>query len=88
MFGQGPASNPELYQPDKKHLLLHTDSHSCWNAGTPFTPVGGPNFKVGDLLKLQGLDHRSAHQPAARLTGPRFEASQFAKGGAGLATVD
>ena len=26
MYGLGPASNPELYQPDKKHLLLQTNS--------------------------------------------------------------
>ncbi len=32
--------------------LLQMDTHSYWNAKTPFTPVGGPNFKMGDLLKL------------------------------------
>jgi len=32
--------------------LLQIDTHSYWIARTPFTPIGAPNFKMGDLLKL------------------------------------
>jgi hypothetical protein len=34
--------------------LLQADKASYWNARTPFTPVGGPGFRMGDLLKLAG----------------------------------
>jgi hypothetical protein len=34
--------------------LLQVDRASYWNASTPFTPVGGPGFRMGDLLKLAG----------------------------------
>ena len=34
--------------------LLKLDLASYWNQAVPFTPVGGPNFMMGDLLKLAG----------------------------------
>ena len=34
--------------------LLQIDRQSYWNAPQPFTPVGGPGFRMGDLLKLAG----------------------------------
>jgi hypothetical protein len=34
--------------------LLQADGSSYWNARTPFTPVGGPGFRMGDLIKLAG----------------------------------
>jgi hypothetical protein len=34
--------------------LLQADQSSYWNSRTPFTPVGGPGFRMGDLLKLAG----------------------------------
>jgi hypothetical protein len=34
--------------------LLQIDTASYWNARTPFTPVGGPGFRMGDLLTLAG----------------------------------
>ena len=34
--------------------LLQADQSSYWNARTPFTPVGGPGFRMGDLLTLAG----------------------------------
>ena len=32
--------------------LLQADFQSYWNSHLPFVPVGGPNFRMGDLLKL------------------------------------
>ena len=32
--------------------LLQLDQASYWNAPRPFVPVGGPGFRMGDLLKL------------------------------------
>jgi hypothetical protein len=34
--------------------LLMSDQTSYWNATTAFTPVGGPGFRMGDLLLLAG----------------------------------
>jgi hypothetical protein len=34
--------------------LIQADQSSYWNARTPFTPVGGPGFRMGDLIKLAG----------------------------------
>jgi hypothetical protein len=34
--------------------LLQADQSSYWNARTPFTPVGGAGFRMGDLIKLAG----------------------------------
>jgi len=34
--------------------LLQADQGSYWNARTPFTPVGGSGFRMGDLLQLAG----------------------------------
>jgi len=34
--------------------LLQADQSSYWNARTPFTPIGGPGFRMGDLIKLAG----------------------------------
>ncbi len=34
--------------------LLQADFASYWNARTPFVPVGGPDFTMGDLLRLAG----------------------------------
>lgn len=34
--------------------LLQLDQQSYWNAAVPFTPIGGPALRMGDLLKLAG----------------------------------
>lgn len=50
--------------------ILQLDANSYFNASEPFTPIGGYNFKMGDLLKLAGAPIVDPQAPLVSPQGP------------------